>query len=164
MNASAPACVLISAAVFDPDEEMRVFRRRHTQAGAIASFLGQVRGENKDGAVSSLRLEHYPGFAEQMIDGVANDAMARWPLTGLRIVHRVGVLQPGDPIVFVAAAAAHRRAAFEAVDFLMDFLKTEAPFWKQEITGDGAHWIEPSARDYTDRRRWHDVTKEKRGD
>ncbi len=162
MNASAPATVLISPEPFDPDEEMRVFRRRYGNAGAIASFLGQVRGEAEGGAVTSLRLDHYPGFAERMIEDFAGRAKARWPLIGLRIVHRVGALHPGDPIVLVAAAAAHRRAAFEAVDFLMDYLKTEAPFWKQETTSAGARWIEPRAGDYADRGRWREPTDEKR--
>ena len=162
MNAQAPATVLISAEPFDPDEEMRLFRRRYRDAGAVASFLGQVRSESQDGAVTSLQLEHYPGFSEQIIDGTAREATTRWPLMGLRIVHRVGALRPGDPIVFVAAAAAHRRAAFEAVDFLMDYLKSDAPFWKQEVTSAGARWIEPRASDYADRGRWRDTTEKKR--
>lgn len=162
MNAAALATVLISPEPFNPDEEMRAFRRRCSGAGAIASFLGQVRGQAEDSAVTSLRLEHYPGFAERMIDDFAREATARWPLTGLRIVHRVGALYPGDPIVFVAAAAAHRRAAFEAVDFLMDYLKTEAPFWKQETTNTGARWIEPRPGDYSDRQRWRETTEKKR--
>lgn len=162
MNASAPATVLLSPEAFDPDEEMRAFRRRFSDVGAITSFLGQVRGDADGRAVTSLRLEHYPGFTERMIDDFAREATARWPLTGLRIVHRVGGLFPGDPIVLVAAAAAHRRAAFEAVDFLMDYLKTEAPFWKQEVTGAGARWIEPREGDYADRMRWRDATEKKR--
>jgi len=162
MNAAAPATVFISPEPFDPDEEMRAFRRRYNDAGAIASFLGQVRSEAEGGAVTSLRLEHYPGFAERMIDDFVRQATTRWPLSGLRIVHRVGALHPGDPIVLVAAAAAHRRAAFEAVDFLMDYLKTEAPFWKQEVTGASARWIEPRAGDYADRGRWRTTTEKKR--
>lgn len=162
MNAQNPAAVLISAHPFDPDEEMRIFRKRFNRSGGIASFLGQVREDNAGSAVQLLRLEHYPGFAERMISGFAQDAFDLWPLDGLRIVHRVGDLAPGDPIVFVAAAAAHRRAAFKAVDFMMDYLKTEAPFWKQEIAGDSARWIEPRAEDYGDRDRWRPTTDKER--
>ena len=100
VNAQNPAAVLISAHPFDPYEEMRIFRKRFNKSGGIASFLGQVRDGNAGAPVQKLRLEHYPGFTERMIEGFARDAFELWPLEGLRIVHRVGDLTPGDPIVF----------------------------------------------------------------
>ncbi|MBB5519326.1 molybdenum cofactor biosynthesis protein MoaE [Amphiplicatus metriothermophilus] len=145
--------IRISWTPFDPEAEAAHFRRRCARAGAIATFLGQVRGEN--GAVASLALEHYPGLTEAEIGRIAEQACARWPLEAVAIAHRVGVMAPGEPIVFVAAAAAHRRPAFEAVDFLMDYLKSEAPFWKKETGADGsARWIEPRAEDSRDKARW----------
>lgn len=145
--------IRISGAPFDPEAEAAQFRRRCAGAGAIVTFLGRTRGEN--GAVASLALEHYPSLTEAEIGRIAEEACARWPLEALAIVHRVGAMTPGDPIVFVAAAAAHRRPAFEAVDFLMDYLKSEAPFWKKEVGADGsARWVEPRAEDRRDKARW----------
>ena len=152
MSAPFPSDVHIIETAFDPDEELRLFRQRHQTAGAIASFVGQVRDEG--GQVKSLTLEHYPGFAEKTIKQFVSMALARFALSGLRIIHRSGPLAPGDPIVLVATAAAHRRAAIDAVDFLMDYLKTEAPFWKREETADGSQWIEPRQEDRADRNRW----------
>lgn len=146
--------IRIIAGTFDPDGESARFRQRFAAAGAVVAFLGAVRGEGEAGAVSALRLDHYPGFTEKEIAAIAGKAQERWPLLGLAIVHRVGEMRPGEPIVFVAAAAAHRRAAFEAVDFLMDYLKSEAPFWKQEIAASGARWIEPTQKDHEDKARW----------
>lgn len=123
-------------------------------AGAVASFIGNVRSENDGAEVSALELDHHPVLTEQVVRHIADDASTRFHLTGITIVHRFGLLQPGDPIVFVGAAAPHRRAAFDAVDYMMDRLKTEAPFWKREQRGDGGHWIEPRASDHADRRRW----------
>jgi molybdopterin synthase catalytic subunit len=105
--------------------------------------------------VQRLLLEHYPGFAEAEIELHVKTALERWPLEDVLVIHRVGELRPGDTIVFVAAASRHRRAAFETVDFLMDYLKSEAPFWKRETTPDGAAWIEPRTEDHRDRARWH---------
>lgn len=138
---------------FDPETEAARFRRRCARAGAIVTFLGLTRGEN--GAVTSLTLEYYPGLTEAEIGRIAKEACARWPLEAVTIAHRAGAMAPGEPIVFVAAAAVHRRPAFEAVDFLMDYLKSEAPFWKKEVGADGsARWIEPSAGDRRDKARW----------
>ncbi|MGF1543506.1 MAG: molybdenum cofactor biosynthesis protein MoaE [Parvularculaceae bacterium] len=120
-------------------------------AGAIVSFVGLVRG----GATRALVLERHPTATLAAMDGFEAAARTRWRLAATRVVHRFGELAPGEPIVFVAAAAAHRRAAFEAADMLMDALKTRAPFWKREIGADGAdRWIEPTAADYADARRW----------
>ena len=139
---------------FDPADTLRAFQKEAVGAGAIVSFSGLVRPTAKSSAVTGLFLQAYSPMTERGIDAAANTAKQRWPLKALTIIHRVGEMQPGDPIVFVATAADHRRAAFEAADFLMDYLKTEAVFWKKETGPDGTKWIEPRAEDYQDRARW----------
>lgn len=136
----------------DPDKLAEEFRVGASSSGAIVTFLGQVRSENN--AVQILTLEHYPGFTDRAVVNIAKEAIIRWPINYLTIVHRVGDMQPEDPIVFVAVAAAHRRPAFEATDFLMDYLKSEAPFWKKETSNGGEYWVEPTKRDYDDKQRW----------
>lgn len=136
---------------FDPEAEAAVFRKDNPAAGAIVTFLGQAR---EDGGVDRLVLEHYAGFTQKMIENITTEALDRWPLHAISILHRVGELAPQAPIVFVATAAAHRRPAFEAADFLMDYLKSEAPFWKQEIANGAARWVEPRAQDHEDKARW----------
>lgn len=148
----AAVMIRIAPAPFDPQIEARSFAETFAGSGAVVTFLGQVRDEA--GSVDGLVLEHYPGFAERGINDAAAEACRRWPLDGVAIVHRTGQLTPREPIVFVAAASAHRRAALEAVDFLMDYLKCDAPFWKQEVSGARARWIEPRAEDYEDKARW----------
>ena len=142
----------ISAAPFDADAQAATFREENPAAGAIVISMGQVRDENE--TVTALKLEHYPGFTERSIDAIARSAAERWALNAVRVCHRVGDLAPGETIVFVAAGAAHRRAAFEAADYLMDYLKSEAPFWKQEVTVSGTRWIEPKEQDIKDKTRW----------
>jgi molybdopterin synthase catalytic subunit len=144
--------IRIEADAFDPAAELAAFIARVPGAGAVASFIGLVRSES--GSVSSLELDHYPALTEGAVAAIGEDARARFVLDGLVIVHRYGPLAPGEPIVFVAAAAAHRRAAFEAVDYMMDRLKTEAPFWKREHGPDGPRWIEARKADLEDRARW----------
>lgn len=144
--------VCITDKAFDPQAENKAFSARNSQAGALVTFLGQVRAGN--GGVEALVLQHYPGFTESRIHQLVEEAHARWPLYAVRIVHRVGTMAPGEPIVFVAAASAHRRAAFDAVDFLMDHLKSDTPFWKKEITDGAARWIEPRPEDHSDKARW----------
>ena len=118
----------------------------------MATFTGIARAE--EGQTTTLELEAYPGFTETEIGRLADMARQRWDLHDLMILHRVGKIGPGEPIVFVATAAGHRRAAFEACDFLMDYLKSRAPFWKKEHGPDGDRWIEPTAQDHADRDRW----------
>lgn len=144
--------IRIADAPFDPTADLAGFG---AASGAVVSFVGRVRARDGDGrAVETLTLEHYPGLTERSIVDIEAEARARWPLEDVLIVHRVGRLAPGAPIVLVATAAAHRRAAFEAADFLMDYLKTEALFWKKETGESGARWIEPRGRDYRDAERW----------
>ena len=137
---------------FDPGVLLTQFCAGRTNTGAVVSFTGLMRGEA--GAAQSLELEAYPGFTDAEIARVAEAARARFSLHDFLIVHRVGRIAPGEAIVFVATAAAHRREAFEAADHLMDYLKSRAPFWKKEQGPDGARWIEPTDRDRADAARW----------
>ena len=137
---------------FDPGALLTTFSAGRTETGAVATFTGIARAEA--GSTAILELEAYPGFTEAEIGRIADQARERFGLHDLSILHRVGRIAPGDAIVFVATAASHRRAAFEACDFLMDYLKSKAPFWKKEHGPDGARWVEPTAQDHTDRDRW----------
>lgn len=126
----------------------------HESAGAIASFVGAVRGES--GEVTLLDLSHYPGFTERAVAAIGEAARVRFALLGYRVVHRFGPLRPAEPILFVGAAAPHRRAALDAVAYLMDGLKTDAPFWKREHGPAGSRWIEARDTDHADRARWEE--------
>lgn len=137
---------------FDPGPLLSGFCRGRAETGAVASFTGLARAEG--GETRVLELEAYPGFTEAQIGAIAEAARTRFELQDLMIIHRIGQIAPGEPIVFVATAAAHRRAAFEACDYLMDYLKSRAPFWKKEHGPDGARWIEPRAQDHEDIARW----------
>ncbi|MFN3686066.1 molybdenum cofactor biosynthesis protein MoaE [Salinarimonas sp.] len=146
--------VRIQAQAFDLAAEIRAMAEGRRDIGGIVSFTGLCRDEG--GRLAALELEHYPGMAEREIGRVAEEAAARWPLMGLLAIHRYGLIRPGEDIVLVIAAAAHRRAAFEAADYLMDFLKTRAPFWKREHLADGTigGWVEAKAQDDADAARW----------
>lgn len=137
---------------FEPGALVTAFCTDRAETGAVATFVGLARAER--GAAAALELEAYPGFTEAAIGEIADQATARFQLQDVQIVHRIGRIAPGEAIVFVATAAAHRREAFEACDFLMDYLKSRAPFWKKEHGPDGARWIEPTDRDRTDAQRW----------
>jgi molybdopterin synthase catalytic subunit len=137
---------------FEPGDLVSAFCKGRTEVGAVATFTGIARAE--EGSTAILELEAYPGFTEREIEKIALKAKARFGLLDLSILHRVGKIAPGEPIVFVATAAKHRREAFEACDFLMDYLKSKAPFWKKEHGPDGARWIEPRDRDHADLARW----------
>jgi len=137
---------------FDPGDLLAAFCKGRRDVGAVVSFTGLVRAEGE--SVQALELEAYPGFTDLQIGAMADAAVERHGLIDVLVVHRTGHLRPGDPIVFVAAAAAHRRAAFEAADQLMDYLKSRAPFWKKSHEAQGARWIEPALQDYQDAQRW----------
>ncbi|NNC72903.1 MAG: molybdenum cofactor biosynthesis protein MoaE [Sphingomonadaceae bacterium] len=142
--------VRVQADAFDSGVELAALEQRG--AGGIASFIGIVRG---DGGLEALELEHYPAMTEQALGGVAAEAARRWPLLALTVIHRHGRLVPGDRIVFVGAAAAHRGEAIAATNFVIDWLKTDAPFWKREIFGDGrSQWVEARAADDAARVKW----------
>jgi molybdopterin synthase catalytic subunit len=145
------ADVRLSDAAFDPAALLTAFTARFGSAGGVVSFLGQVRGGE---GVEALELRHYAPLTLSGMESLAATALARWTLEGLLVVHRHGVMVPGDPIVMVAAAARHRRDAFAATDFVMDHLKSDSWFWKREKTAQGWNWIEPREQDFTDRARW----------
>ncbi|MEM7460476.1 MAG: molybdenum cofactor biosynthesis protein MoaE [Pseudomonadota bacterium] len=138
----------------DASQELQQFEQRVKDAGGIVTFSGHVRPKASMGDVSALHLQAYSPMTETGIEAAISDAQSRWTLDAVLVLHRIGDMLPGDTIVFVATAAKHRRAAFEAADFLMDYLKTEAVFWKKEKTETGAHWIEPRDDDYADAARW----------
>lgn len=136
---------------FSPAAALRRFAAAHPAAGGIASFIGQVRA---DQTVSALELSHYEPLTLPGIEALADSVLGRWRVDGILICHRTGLLRPGEPIVLVAAAARHRRDAFEAADYAMDHLKSDAWLWKREQRADGWHWIEPREQDHADLARW----------
>ncbi|MEQ1616013.1 MAG: molybdenum cofactor biosynthesis protein MoaE [Hyphomicrobiaceae bacterium] len=140
---------------FDVSAEVRQLTAGRTDVGAIVTFTGTVRGEAKGRAIIAMELEHYPGMTERELERVEALAHARWPLQGTRIIHRVGSLKPGDDIVLVVTLSAHRQSAFEAAEFLMDYLKTSAPFWKKEVGADGVgSWVDAREADDAAVKRW----------
>jgi molybdopterin synthase catalytic subunit len=148
------ARVSIQHADFDLSREVAALREGDAGVGAVASFVGTVRDGNDDRVVAELDLEHYPGMTERAIEAMIDDAMRRFDIRAVRVVHRVGRLVPGDQIVLVAVTSAHRGQAFRACEFLMDGLKTQAPFWKKETTPEGTRWVEARAADDDALRRW----------
>lgn len=140
---------------FDPGAELAALTAGHTDIGGAVSFVGLVREMTGDAtAIQAMTLEHYPGMTEKMLGAIEQEALRRWPLAASLIVHRYGKLLPGDRIVLVITASAHRAAAFEANMFLVDWLKTKAPFWKQEAGAAGATWVEARAEDDQAAARW----------
>jgi len=145
--------VTITSDAIDPAAALAALSGVHHAAGAVVSFSGQVRSD-ADAPVTTLEIEHYPGMTERMIEAIVAEATARWDLLAWRVIHRHGCLQPGDTIVFVATVAAHRHAAFEAADFIMDYLKTRAPFWKKEHGPESSRWVACRTADAAAARRW----------
>ncbi|MDK8465614.1 molybdenum cofactor biosynthesis protein MoaE [Marinobacter sp. SS13-12] len=139
---------------FDPAEEYRALRDSGSGTGAIATFTGLVRDSGDLKGVTGLFLEHYPGMTEQVIEGLVREASERWDVREARVIHRVGYLALGEQIVFVGVCSAHRGDAFAACEFIMDALKTSAPFWKKEITGDSEHWVEQKTADLDRTQSW----------
>jgi len=146
--------IRVQEEVFDVGAEQRALSEGRRDIGALVSFTGLVRDVNERPDVEALTLEHYPGMTEAALGEIVEQAKARWPLQGVRVIHRIGRLAPSDPIVLVVVASAHRRAAFEACDFIMDYLKTRAPFWKKEHTVSGDYWVSERDADHQDARRW----------
>ena len=144
--------IKLTEAPFDPGALLTEFTAGRSETGAVATFTGIARAET--GRTAVLELEAYPGFTEAQIAAIAEQARARFGLADFAIAHRVGKIAPGEPIVFVATAARHRREAFEACDFLMDYLKSRAPFWKKETGPGGSRWVEPRPEDHADIARW----------
>ena len=150
------ARVSIQTADFDLSAEVAALRAGDGGVGAVASFIGTVRDRNAGlpGEVSAMELEHYPGMTERAIEAMIDEAARRFDIRAARVVHRVGLLQPREQIVLVAVSSAHRGQAFQACEFLMDYLKTQAPFWKKETTPDGARWVDARVADDAALARW----------
>ena len=148
------ATIRIQEADFDIAREITALTKGRTDIGAVVSFSGICRGSEGTASIAALTLEHYPGMAEAEIARHAETAMSRWPLTGVSVIHRVGRIVPGENIVLVLTASAHRQAAFEAAEFLMDYLKTSAPFWKREETADRTGWVDAHSSDDAAAARW----------
>jgi molybdopterin synthase catalytic subunit len=140
---------------FDAGAELAQMRLAHPEVGALVSFVGQVRDLNDGAMVSGMHLEHYPGMTEKALSDIASQAMQRWELSDALVIHRYGDLKPLDQIVLVVVASAHRQAAFAACEFIMDFLKTEAPFWKKESTPEGERWVDAKQIDEAAKNRWN---------
>jgi molybdopterin synthase catalytic subunit len=151
---SVTATIRIQQADFDVAQEIAALSKGRTDIGAVVSFTGICRGTEGSEPIAALTLEHYPEMAEAEIKRHADEAIARWPLQGLTIIHRFGRIVPGENIVLVVTASSHRQAAFEAAEFLMDYLKTNAPFWKQEESARGKSWIEAQSHDDAAAARW----------
>ena len=142
---------------FDVGAELAALSDGRTDIGAVASFIGLVRSVNEGDAVSAMTLEHYPGMTEQALEDIVAEAHSRWPVATVRVIHRYGRLEPGERIVFVAVAGGHRGEAFAACEFIMDYLKTRAPFWKKEDTPAGARWVDARDSDDNAAARWEDI-------
>ena len=146
--------VRIQEADFDVGAELAALQGARTDVGAVASFVGCVRGHTREDDVSALTLEHYPGMTERSIEAMIGEAESRFAVQAALVIHRVGRLLPGERIVLVAVASSHRRDAFQACEFLMDYLKTHAPFWKKESTPDGERWVDARVADDEALQRW----------
>jgi molybdopterin synthase catalytic subunit len=139
---------------FDAGREIAQLRAADPKIGAVAAFIGVARDVNNGDAVATLTLEHYPGMTERALEEICTQARARWNIADVLVIHRVGELRPTDQIVLVVVTSAHRGEAFSACEFVMDYLKTEAPFWKKEATGEGTRWVDARDADEQARARW----------
>ena len=139
---------------FDLGVEVAALRAQDSGVGAVATFIGTVRDRNEASSVSAMELEHYPGMTERAIEAMIDEAVGRFDIRGVRVIHRIGLLQPLDQIMMVAVTSAHRGQAFQACEFLMDYLKTQAPFWKKEQTPEGARWVDARGSDDAAVARW----------
>ncbi|MES9963367.1 MAG: molybdopterin synthase catalytic subunit MoaE [Candidatus Sedimenticola sp. 20ELBAFRAG] len=146
--------VKVQAEPFDIAEVQDGLRADNPAIGAVVSFVGLMRDMNEGDQVATMTLEHYPGMTEKALEAIVEEADERWELMGIRVIHRVGDLNPLDPIVIVAVASAHRGEAFQACEFVIDYLKTRAPFWKKEKTPDGERWVDARHSDDDAEARW----------
>ena len=146
--------IRVQKEAFDSAAVQEEMRTANTAIGAVVTFIGQMRDINEGDQVSSMTLEHYPGMTEKSLEAIVAEADQRWDLMGVRVIHRVGELKPLDPIVLVAVASAHRGEAFKACEFIIDYLKTRAPFWKKEKTPDGERWVDARHGDSRAEERW----------
>ncbi|WP_435531279.1 molybdopterin synthase catalytic subunit MoaE [Ramlibacter albus] len=149
-----PARVSIQTEDFDLSKEVAALRAQDHGVGAVCSFIGTVRDRNDGTSVSTMELEHYPGMTEKAIEAMIDEAHRRFRINAARVIHRVGLLNPGDQIVLVAVTSPHRGDSFQACEFLMDYLKTQAPFWKKEKTPEGERWVDARVSDDAALARW----------
>ena len=160
MTSNHPSRVAVQTADFDVTQELAALRAQDARVGAVCSFVGTVRDRNahlvgtSDGPIMSMELEHYPGMTERSIEAMIDEAHRRFDIFAARVVHRIGLLQPMDQIVLVAVTSAHRHESFQACEFLMDYLKTQAPFWKKEATAEGARWVDARVTDDAALAKW----------
>ena len=147
--------VRVQAEDFDVGAEIARLRQGRADIGAVATFIGLVRDINEGADVAAMTLEHYPGMTEKALQDIVDQAKSRWDIYDALVIHRIGTLRTGDQIVFVAVTGAHRGEAFAACEFIMDYLKTEAPFWKKERTAQGERWVEARSSDDDARARWN---------
>lgn len=147
--------VRVQTGDFDIGAEIAALRKGDARVGGVASFIGVVRDLNEGDSVAEMTLEHYPGMTESALEKIVAEAKSRWDIYDALVIHRVGKLKPTDQIVLVVVTSAHRGEAFQACEFLMDYLKTKAPFWKKEQTGQGGRWVEARATDDTAADRWN---------
>jgi molybdopterin synthase catalytic subunit len=146
--------VLITTDDFNLADEVAVLRENDKRIGGVCSFVGTVRDRNDGQSVQSMELEHYPGMTEKAIEAMIDEAIARFDIFGARVIHRIGLLQPLDQVVMVAVTSAHRGESFKACEFLMDYLKTQAPFWKKEETPEGSRWVDARVSDDAALAKW----------
>ena len=147
--------VRVQTGDFDAGRELALLRGGDRRVGAVAAFIGTVRDINDDATVATLTLEHYPGMTEKALTAIVDEARSRWDIVDALVIHRVGKLAPADQIVLVGVTSAHRGEAFAACEFIMDYLKTRAPFWKKEATPDGVRWVDARASDDDAAARWN---------
>lgn len=145
----------VQSAPLDPHQEVERLRAENPSIGAIVSFIGLMRDINDGDQVDGMFLEHYPGMTEKALQKIVEEAVRRWDLDGCRVVHRVGEMHPTDPIVVVAVASRHRKEAFLGCEYVIDYLKTQAPFWKKELTDGGERWVDARVSDDEAEKKWH---------
>lgn len=146
--------IVVQTATFDPGAMLNRLHAAQLGVGAVVSFVGYVRDFNDGEEVAGMLLEHYPGMTEKALQLIVDEARERWSLLSVEVLHRVGRLEPGEPIVFVGVSSAHRAAAFDASHFIIDYLKTRAPFWKKEDTGSGPRWVDARDQDSAEMAKW----------
>jgi len=149
--------VRVQTGDFDAGRELALLRGGDRRVGAVAAFIGTVRDINDDATVATLTLEHYPGMTEKALTAIVDEARSRWDIVDALVIHRIGALEPADQIVLVGVTSAHRGEAFAACEFIMDYLKTRAPFWKKEATPDGVRWVDARASDDDAAARWEEA-------
>jgi molybdopterin synthase catalytic subunit len=152
--------VRVQTEPLDPHREVDLLRAGNPEIGAVVSFVGLVRDINESVRIQRLFLEHYPGMTEKVLQKIAEEAVGRWNLAGCRVVHRVGEMRPTDPIVVVAVAGRHRHEAFQSCEYVIDYLKTQAPFWKKETTDQGERWVDARVSDDKAEKRWRNFRED----